>query len=95
MLFGFVDRVSSASALKEMLDTSVTRQRAIAGRVSQASLGGDGFAVSLAKATDENGAPIDVEQQMAHLADEQIRFDAAAKLLEKTYADLRLAMKDR
>ena len=95
MLFGFVDRVSSAGALKEMLDTSAARQKVIASRVSQASLRGDGFAVSLAHATDESGAPIDVEQEMVQLADVQIRFDTAAKLLEKTYASLRLAMKDR
>jgi hypothetical protein len=31
---------------------------------------------------------------MTQLADEQIRFDAAAKLLEKTYASLRVALKD-
>ena len=46
MLFGFIDRVTSASPLKAALDRSVERSRGIADRVSKASLqNGDGFAL--------------------------------------------------
>jgi flagellar basal body rod protein FlgB len=36
---------------------------------------------------------VDIEAEMTSLADEQLRFEAAAKLLEKTYANLRAAFK--
>jgi hypothetical protein len=32
---------------------------------------------------------------MARLADEQLRFEATARLLEKTYAGLRASLQDR
>ena len=38
---------------------------------------------------------VNVEAEMTALADEQLRFEATAKLLEKTYAQLRTSMKDR
>jgi len=95
MLFGFIDRVTSASSLKTSLDRSVERSRSIADRVSKASLqNSDGFSLA---ANGRNAAvsanPINVEDEMIALADEQIRFLATSKLLEKTYASLRGAIK--
>ncbi|MCC6241884.1 MAG: hypothetical protein IT353_03545 [Gemmatimonadaceae bacterium] len=95
MLFGFIDRVTSASSLKTSLDRSVDRSRAIADRVSKATLqNGDGFALQAnGRPAVENANSVNVEDEMIALADEQIRFLATSKLLEKTYASLRGAIK--
>jgi flagellar basal body rod protein FlgB len=95
MLFGFIDRVTSASSLKTALDRSVERSRGIADRVSKASLqNSDGFALEAGgKKPAQNANPVNVEEEMVALADEQIRFLATSRLLEKTYASLRGAIK--
>ena len=101
MLFGFIDRISSASQLRQGLDASAARTRGIADRVAKASLqNGDGFALPApdgepGAAAAEAGAGVDVETEMVSLADEQLRYEATAKLLEKTYARLRTVIRDR
>jgi len=100
VLFGFVDRTSSATSLKQALDESQARVRGIQSRVARASLNGDGFALSSAVQGpqvpgDGVTGPVDVEAEMAALADEQLRFEATAKLLEKAYASLKGAIRDR
>jgi len=104
MLYGFIGRVSAATELKEALDVGSQRTRMIADRVSKASLNGaDGFAVTLegaggAQPLDANGnadAPIDLEQEMVALADEQLRYEATARLLQKAYQSVRLSLRDR
>lgn len=95
MLFGLIDRTTSATSLKGALDKSAERSRGIADRVSKATVGsGDGFALE-AKAgnAQANLNPVNVEDEMTALADEQIRFLATSRLLEKTYASLRTAIK--
>src|SRR5262249_12132658 len=93
MLFGMVARTTAANDLKESLDMSAQRTRAIASRVAQASVGGaSGFGLPVAPEAGEPVAGADraeVEGDMAALADEQIRYQATAKLLEKTYEQLR------
>jgi flagellar basal body rod protein FlgB len=96
MLFGFVDRVSNATPLRAALDRSAERSRGIADRVAKASLGNsDGFALRAAEGDQaaEEANPVDVEQEMMDLADEQLRFLTTAKLLERTYASVRTAIK--
>jgi flagellar basal body rod protein FlgB len=96
MLFGFIDRVTNASPLRAALDQSVGRSRAISDRVAKASLdNSDGFALRAAEGDQvaENANPVDVEQEMMDLADEQLRFLTTAKLLERTYSSLRSAIK--
>ena len=100
MLFGLIDRASSATSLKTSLDQSVQRSRVIGDRVARASVSnGDGFALNTksgdpaATAGPEDGNDIDVEEEMAALGDEQLRFLATSRLLEKTYASLRSAIK--
>jgi flagellar basal body rod protein FlgB len=94
MLFGFINRVSNAAQLKENLDMSTQRTRAIAQRVANASLQGQsGFA--LPPGPGAEAGPVNIEQEMTSLADEQLRFEATAKLLEKTYTQIRTSMRER
>ena len=100
MLFGFINRVSAAGALRGALDVSAARTKAIGDRVAKASLdNGDGFALAATSAGSPNGAqpgpPVDLEGEMVSLADEQLRYEATAKLLEKTYSTIRLSLRDR
>ena len=100
-LFGFINRVSSAASLREGLDASSVRTRAIADRVARASLGNaDGFALpaTVGEAPNGGGAPgsgVDIEAEMMSLADEQLRYETTAKLLEKTYQKIRMSIRDR
>lgn len=99
MLPGILDRAMQVSPLKHMLDVSAERTKAIAGRVAQASLSvGGGFALpdgSNAGGATVPGEPINLETEMVSLADEQLHFESAAKLLEKAYAQLKMAITDK
>jgi flagellar basal body rod protein FlgB len=97
MPFGFIDRISSAPKLKDGLDVSSQRARMVADRVAKASLQSpDSFAFP--KNGQKPGSPetgaIDLESEMVSLADEQIRFETTARLLEKTYTRIRSTIKD-
>jgi flagellar basal body rod protein FlgB len=92
-----INRTTDVPALKASLDASATRMRGIADRVARASAGGSAFALP-----DEGAAqgttkqePVDLEQEMADLADTQLRFETAARLLQKTYAALRASLRDK
>ena len=95
MLYGIISRTSSAADLKEALDASAQRTRVIADRVSKASMqfalpgGAQGTGASAP------GEVIDLESEMVALADEQLRFEATASLLQKTYEKLRLSIRER
>ncbi|HCT55793.1 MAG TPA: hypothetical protein DGD08_01130 [Gemmatimonas aurantiaca] len=94
-LFGLIERTTSASPLKAALDKSVDRSRGIADRVAKATVNnGDGFALE-AKTGNAQATvnPVNVEDEMVALADEQLRFLATSRLLEKTYQSLRTAIK--
>jgi hypothetical protein len=96
MLHGFIGRVSPASQLKEGLDIGAQRTRAIADRVAKATLANqDGFVlpeVGAEPGSLEDG-PVDLEAEMVSLADEQIRFEATARLLEKAYQKIRSSLR--
>ena len=96
MLFGFIDRTTNAGSLRQSLEASAERMRGIQHRVANASTGNaDGFALpdgTVARQATAN-EPVDVEQEMVALADESIRYAAAAKMLERTYASLRTAIR--
>ncbi len=94
MSINLVARTTIADPLKASLDVSVQRTRVIADRVARASSAAQGFSLP---ADGSAGAaaegPIDLEAEMVSLADEQLRFDATAKLLHDTYAGLRESLK--
>ncbi len=94
MLFGFIGRTSSAPQLKESLDLSAQRTRAIAQRVAGATVANQsGFAMP--GAAGEPVEAVNLEAEMTALADEQLRYEATAKLLEKTYTRIRLSIRER
>jgi hypothetical protein len=96
MLYGFFGRITSSTELRETLDASVQRTRLVADRVSKASLfNGDGFAIPPEEAEpgSELEGPIDLEAEMVSLADEQLYFEATARLLQKAYEQIRTSMR--
>lgn len=98
MLLGILSRATNANDLKDALDLSAQRTRAIAGRVAQASVNNqNGFALPIDPATGKPaaGSDVDLEAEMTSLADEQVRYDATEKLLEKTYAQLRTSIQSK
>jgi hypothetical protein len=79
--------------MRDALDVSTQRVRAIAQRVSAASVKGQsGFALPEGVAPEQ---PIDLEAEMTSLADEQLRQETTIKLLEGTYSRLRLSIRER
>lgn len=96
MLNRLMGEGTSASLLKTGLASSMERARQISGRVANAGNGGPGgFAEALDAAQAGGAARVDLEAEMVALADEQLRYEAAAKLLQKVYAGLRSAVKER
>ncbi|HEX6925005.1 MAG TPA: hypothetical protein VF167_06225 [Longimicrobiaceae bacterium] len=100
MIHGFFGRVSAANQLKEALDVGNRRTREIADRVAKASIQNqDGFALpdvdGPPSAAPVPGEPVDLEAEMVNLADEQIRFEATARLLQRAYEQIRLSIRER
>lgn len=99
-LFNMISRVSSAASLREALDQSALRHRQIADRVANATqVNKDGFAMpaagTTAAAVSAERGPVDVEQEMAALANEQLYFETAATRLKSTYDSIRRALQER
>lgn len=99
MLYGFIGRVSNAPNLKQALDAGSMRTRLIADRVAKATLQNqDGFqlpAVGAEPGSQAQGELVDVEAEMVSLADEQLRYETTARLLQKAYQGLRNAIQSR
>ena len=97
MITGFISRVVPANELKNALDVGSQRVRAIADRVSKASLQNqDGFALPGTpgvQAPTAGTSGVDIETEMVNLADEQLRYSATSKLLAKAYDQVRTALK--
>jgi hypothetical protein len=93
----FITRTAPVGQLKESLDVSAQRTRAIADRVARASVGQPAFSIAPAGSAPVGAdqPPVDLEREMVQLADEQLRYEATAKLLEKTYAGLRASLQER
>ena len=94
MAIDLVGRTSNANALKASLDVSAQRTRVIADRVARATAERQGFVLPDVAGAEPLG-PIDLESEMVSLANEHLRFEATAKLLQGTYASLRESLKDR
>jgi flagellar basal body rod protein FlgB len=86
---------TAAATLKDGLNATTARTRRIADTIANAST--PGFADALNAAEAGSGAPTgaDLESQMVSLADEQLRFEALTRLLQKTYAQVRASVRER
>lgn len=96
MLARLVGNGSTVAQLKEELDTSAQAVRGIAHRVANA--GNPDFAEALkdAQATGNPGeGPVDIEREMVALANEQVRFQTTANLLQKAYQQIRSSIRER
>jgi flagellar basal body rod protein FlgB len=90
MLNRILGHGTASSMLKEGLTVSSQRVRQVAERVANAS--SEDFAATLDAA---QGGAVDVEREMVTLADEQLRFEAATRLLQKVYAQVRASVRER
>lgn len=86
---------SPIAAVRDGLDRSTAAVRGVASRIAGA---GANDASSFQDALDgAQGKPagneIDLEAEMVALAEEQIRFDAQARMLEKLYEQVRLSVR--
>ena len=92
----FIARTTDVSTLKASLDAGALRVRGIADRIARASANTKAFELPAdGTAPAAQGEPVDLELEMANLADEQLRFEATARLLQKTYAGLRASLQNR
>ena len=89
MLNRILGQGTRPAALREGLDASSQRVREVASRVANAS--NTDFATELEAAQ----SAVDVEQEMVKLADEQLRYEAATRLLQKAYAQIRSSVRER
>lgn len=82
--------------LRRGLTASMERTRAGADRIANAFNGTDASfsdALDAARTGSAAGEPVDVEAEMIHLADEQIRFDAMSRMLAKVYQQVRSSVR--
>ena len=85
---------STVTDMKAELTRSKEAVRGIGHRVANASNGQDrAFASALQEAGNVAGEEVDLEREMVALADEQLRFEATARLLEKVYQQIRLSVR--
>ena len=86
------------SSLRGGLEEASATHRAIAQRVSSAltaSTSTDFSNAFEAQQSKKQLSEVDLEREMASLADTQIRYEADAKLLQAAYSRLRTAMRER
>lgn len=87
---------TAVSQLKEELDSSTRAVRGIAHRVANAGTPNFAQALDEAQATGAPGeGAVDLEKEMVALADEQLRFETASSLLQKTYQQIRSSVRER
>lgn len=88
---------TDAANLRGGLDEMSATQRTIAARIAAAtssSANGDFASQLAAHKAGAAGPPseVDLQQDMSALADTELRYEAGAKLLQGTYAEIRSAM---
>jgi flagellar basal body rod protein FlgB len=85
---------TTVTDLKDGMTRSQETVRGIAHRVANATSGQErAFASALEEAGNVAGEEVDLEREMVALADEQLRYEATARLLEKVYQQIRLSVR--
>lgn len=95
MIKGLFGAGSVTATLRGGLEEAAATHRTIADRVAKGlgrSSSAD-FSGELDAAASQSDAAL--TQDMAALADTQLRYEATARLLQKSYSDLRTAIRDR
>ena len=96
MIRGLFGSTTQAGLLRASLDDQSARHRAISDGIANAVTPGGGFAETLnQQLPGEDPAEADLHDQMVALADTSLRYDAAARLLQRTYQQLRTAIHER
>jgi flagellar basal body rod protein FlgB len=83
---------TSVKMLRGELDSSMARTREIANRVANAS---NDQRASFESVLDDalQSDTVDLEVEMVRLADEQIRYEAMGKMLQKVYSQVRASLR--
>ena len=96
MLTRLVGSDTTVAQLKEGLDASSRAVKGIAHRVANAGTPDFAQALDEAQATGIAGeGQVDLEREMVALADEQLRFETTANLLQKVYQQIRSSIRER
>jgi hypothetical protein len=95
MISGLFGQGAVTRTLRGGLDEAAATHRAIAERVARGleRSSPDGFAGQLDASM--KSADQELARDMTALADTQLRYEATARLLQKSYADFRTAIRDR
>ncbi len=93
MLSKLIGSDTAAAELRQGLTASSRNVRAIAHRVANAS--NPDFVSVLDSFGNPGGGEVRIEEEMVALADEQLRFETAASLLQKVYQQIRSSIRER
>lgn len=93
MISRLIGNGSTAAQLRQSLSVSSKNVRAIAHRVANAS--NPDFVSVLDAFGNPGGGEVRIEEEMVALADEQLRFETAMSLLQKTYQQIRSSIRER
>ena len=93
MLSKLIGSDTSAAQLRQGLSMSSQNVRAIAHRVANAS--NPNFVAVLDAFGNPGVDDVRVEEEMIALADEQLRFETSASLLQKVYQQIRSSIRER
>lgn len=93
MLSKLIGSDTTAAQLRQSLSISSQNVRAIAHRVANAS--NPDFVSVLDSFGNPGSGEVSIEEEMVALADEQLRFEAVASLLQKVYQQIRSSIRER
>lgn len=94
MLSRLIGAGTTSAQLKEGLNASSQAVRGIAHRVANASAADFAGALRVAEVAGEE-PEVNIDQEMVALADETLRFEVTAKLLQKVYQQIRSSIRER
>lgn len=94
MLSRLIGAGTTAAQLKEGLSASSQAVRGIAHRVANASTPDFAEALEVAEVAGR-GKAVDIDAEMVSLADEQLRYETTARLLQKVYQMVHASIRER